>query len=265
MTGIIVHNEDKELAVKLQKEYLQFFLEKKIKIVSISEIKKADFVVVIGGDGTLLRASKKIIKNNNIVVFAVNAGSLGFLTEIKMEEFKSTFENYLVGKIKIEERYFLEINYGEEKIKALNEVVISKEGAIAKIIDIELKNETTKICNYKGDGLIVATPTGSTAYSLSAGGPIVVPGLKVVVVTPLAPHNLATRPILLNGEENIILSLKKEQRAYMIVDGEVEREISDRDKILIKLSDKKLRLVLPEGRDYYGTLRDKLKWGDNLC
>ena len=113
--------------------------------------------------------------------------------------------------------------------------------------------------------MIVATPTGSTAYSLSAGGPIVMPGIKAIVLTPLAPHNLTTRPIILSGDEKLILSLNENQKGCLIIDGEIEKEISSEDKISIKYSKKKIRLVLPEGRDYYGILRDKLKWGDNLC
>lgn len=265
MIGTIIYNEDKNLAVKLNEEYLKFFSEKKIEIVPNVEIEKADFVVVIGGDGTLLRASKKIIKKKEIDVFAVNAGALGFLTEIQMEEFKPTFENYLLGKRKIEERDLLEISFNEEKIDILNEIVISKEKASSKILNICVNTEKSIICSYKADGLIVATPTGSTAYSLSAGGPIVMPGIKAIVLTPLAPHNLTTRPIILSGDEKLILSLNENQKGCLIIDGEIEKEISSEDKISIKYSKKKIRLVLPEGRDYYGILRDKLKWGDNLC
>ena len=129
--------------------------------------------------------------------------------------------------------------------------------ASSKILDISMNTENTKICDYKADGIIVATPTGSTAYSLSAGGPIVMPQIKAIVVTPLAPHNLATRPIILSGEERLILTLKPEQKGCIIIDGEIEREIGNAEEILVYYSD--------ENRDYYGILRDKLKWGDNLC
>ncbi|WP_294097274.1 NAD(+)/NADH kinase [uncultured Cetobacterium sp.] len=265
MKGTIIYNDDKIEAIKLYEELLKFFEIKKIEIVPIDRILDADFAVIIGGDGTLLRASKTLIKNSRIDIFAVNAGSLGFLTEIKAEEFQPTFNNYLKGLVKIESRQLLEVFLKGEKIDALNEVVISKEKASSKILNIEMCMENTKICSYKADGIIVATPTGSTAYSLSAGGPIVMPQIEAMVVTPLAPHNLATRPIIISGKERLILTLNPEQKGSIIIDGENEREIEKGEKIEIYYSHKKINLILPEGRDYYGILRDKLKWGDNLC
>ncbi|MGL5052737.1 MAG: NAD(+)/NADH kinase [Cetobacterium sp.] len=265
MKGTIIYNEDKDEAKRLYLELLDFFLVKKIEILPLTEILKADFAVVIGGDGTLLRASKNLIKNEKIDVFAVNAGSLGFLTEIKAEEFEETFNDYLNGIIKRESRQFLELVIRDEKIDVLNEVVISKKMSSSKILNISMSTQNTKICDYKADGIIVATPTGSTAYSLSAGGPIVMPQIKAIVVTPLAPHNLATRPIIISGEERLILNLNPEQKGSIIVDGENEREIEKGEKISIYYSSKKINLILTKGRDYYGILRDKLKWGDNLC
>ncbi|MGL4970835.1 MAG: NAD(+)/NADH kinase [Cetobacterium sp.] len=265
MKGTIIYNDNKSEAIRLYKELLEFFKIKKIEIVPIEKILDADFAVVLGGDGTLLRASKKLIKNPRIDIFAVNAGSLGFLTEIKAEEFQPTFNNYLKGLVKIESRQLLELLIKNEKIDVLNEIVISKEKASSKILNIEMRTENTKICSYKADGIIIATPTGSTAYSLSAGGPIVMPQIEAIVVTPLAPHNLATRPIIISGKERLILTLNQEQRGSIIVDGENERDIEKDEKIEIYYSHKKINLILPEGRDYYGILRDKLKWGDNLC
>ncbi|MGL4976809.1 MAG: NAD(+)/NADH kinase [Cetobacterium sp.] len=265
MKGTIIYNDNKSEAIRLYKELLEFFKIKKIEIVPIEKILDADFAVVLGGDGTLLRASKKLIKNPRIDIFAVNAGSLGFLTEIKAEEFQPTFNNYLKGLVKIESRQLLELLIKNEKIDVLNEIVISKEKASSKILNIEMSTENTKICSYKADGIIIATPTGSTAYSLSAGGPIVMPQIEAIVVTPLAPHNLATRPIIISGKERLILTLNQEQRGSIIVDGENERDIEKDEKIEIYYSHKKINLILPEGRDYYGILRDKLKWGDNLC
>ena len=265
MKGTIIYNVDREEAVKLYHKLLKFFKQKDIEIVPSTHILEANFAVVIGGDGTLLRASKSLIKNSNIDVFAINAGSLGFLTEIKVEEFRPTFDNYLKGKVKKESRQLLEVIVKDEKIDVLNEVVISKKMASSKILNISMCTENTKICDYKADGIIVATPTGSTAYSLSAGGPIVMPQIKAIVVTPLAPHNLATRPIIISGEEKLILTLNPEQKGCIIVDGEIEKEIENGERIFVYYSQKKINLILPEDRDYYGILRDKLKWGDNLC
>ncbi|MGL5377876.1 MAG: NAD(+)/NADH kinase [Cetobacterium sp.] len=265
MKGIIIYNEDKIEAKKLYSEILSFLKTKNIEIIELDEILQANFAVVIGGDGTLLRASKTLIKNSNIDIFAVNAGSLGFLTEIKAEEFQDTFNNYLKGISKKESRQFLEIVINNRKIDVLNEVVISKKTASSKILNISISTDQSKICDYKADGIIIATPTGSTAYSLSAGGPIVMPQIKAIVVTPLAPHNLATRPIIISGDERLIVSLNPEQKGSIIIDGENELEINKGEEISIYYSNKKINLILTEGRDYYGILRDKLKWGDNLC
>lgn len=266
MKGVIIYNEGKPFAKDLKEKYLDFFKEKEIEIVPKSNMKEAQFVVVIGGDGTLLRASKSIIKyNENIDVFAVNAGSLGFLTEIKAEEFKETFNNYLLGKYQREPRALLQLKSRKEIVYILNEVVISKAAAVSRILNISVETNRSTICNYKADGLIVATPTGSTAYSLSAGGPIVMPRLKVITITPLAPHNLTTRPIVIDGDEKIILSLREKEKGCIIIDGEIKRELKEQEVISISYSDKKLNLILPEGRDYYAVLRDKLKWGDSLC
>lgn len=222
-------------------------------------------MVVIGGDGTLLRASKIIIQNPNIVVFAVNAGSLGFLTEIKVEEFEKTFSDFLKGDVIIEERDLLEVEFKGRRIEVLNEVVLSKEKATSKILQISLSNSKAIISKYKADGIIVATPTGSTAYSLSAGGPIIMPEIKGLVITPIAPHNLRARPIVTSESNGLFLSLLSEENGVLIVDGEENMIVERGDCVKIGYSKKKLKLVLPKNRDYYSILRDKLKWGDNLC
>lgn len=265
MKGAIIYNSNKELALELKDRYLKFFKEKNIEIVSEEKMSEVKFVVVIGGDGTLLRASKKIMRYQNIDVFAVNAGSLGFLTEIKMKEFEEIFEKYLVGDIDIEERHLLSLKLRNEEFEILNEVVISKETTISKILNISVNIETKKLCKYKADGVIVATATGSTAYSMSAGGPIVMPELKVFVITPLAPHNLTTRPIVVSGEKKLTVTIDKNQKGCIIIDGDIFREIDSSDRLEIRYSSKKLRLIQSKSRNYYSILRNKLKWGDNLC
>lgn len=262
--GCIIHNEDKVGAVAIYKNTLKYFEAKAVKIVDVSEISKADFVVVIGGDGTLLRASKKIIYSN-AVVMAINAGALGFLTEIKASEAFETFDMYLKGEYKIEERSFLKVVYQGKSYDALNEVMISKGGVMEKILKVSVDSENGYINDYKADGLIVSTPTGSTAYSLSAGGPIVMPTLKAMILTPIAPHNLTNRPIVLDGNEKIYIELKDNREGYLVIDGEGSGKLSVGDKVEISYSDFKLKLILPKGRNYYNILREKLKWGDNLC
>lgn len=265
MIGTIIYNEDKEKAVKLYKKLVDFFQKSCIEIVPKTEIERSDFAVVLGGDGTLLRASKQLIKKNGIDVFAINAGNLGFLTEIKEEEFFKTFEDYINGKVKRECRRFLELSIDREKYDILNEVVISKEKISSKMINIVVDSRSGRVCTYRADGVIIATPTGSTAYSLSAGGPILMPKIRAMIVTPIAPHNLTSRAIVVDGDEKLSFTLKKGERASIVIDGESERKITNEERIEIYYSNKNINLILPENRDYYSILREKLRWGDNLC
>lgn len=260
--GVLFYNEDKPLARELYLEYKKFLEEKNIELLSKKEIKNGDFAVVIGGDGTLLRASKTIIENDNIDVFAVNAGSLGFLTEIKKEEFKKTFERYLKGDIEREERVLLKVKYNNEIHHILNDVVIMKKNALSKLIKLKVTIGDKTLCTIKADGIIVSTPTGSTAYSLSAGGPILIPNLEVMVITPLAPHNLTSRPIVLSNRDRITVSLLSEENGEIIIDGDISRKLEVNSKIELYSCNKKIRLVLPENRDYYSVLHEKLKWSE---
>lgn len=265
MRGTIIYNKNKKLAKELNEKYLKFFFEKKIQIVSCENIEEVDFAVVIGGDGTLLRATKQIIKNKDIVVFAVNAGSLGFLTEIKMNEFKKTFEEYLKGNITIEKRKLLQLQIKDEKIDFLNEIVVAKKEISSKIITVSLERENSKVAEYKSDGVIIATPTGSTAYSLSAGGPIVMTNIDAMIITPIAPHNLTSRTIVLDTKKPVTISLKNGEQGIVYIDGDIKKEINKNESIKVSYSNKDLKLVIPKNRDYYNILRDKLKWGENLC
>ena len=266
---VIFYNEEKPIAVENYKKVKDFLKRENTEILSVSDVEKADFAVVIGGDGTLLRATQKIMKNENIVVIAINAGSLGFLTEIKAEEAVSACKMFLLGDYEIDYRGLLDICVnGEEKI-ALNEIVFSNGGMARKPVRIGLYSEKGKINCYRGDGVIISTPTGSTAYSLSAGGPIISHYLDAILITPIAPHNLTTRPIVIDVKRKIYAKVEEEpdsdRESYVIVDGESWRQIGREDKITVKYSDKKLKLLLPKNRNYYSVLKEKLKWGDNLC
>ncbi len=258
----IIYNTAKKEAIKFYEESKVFFENRGIEVQS--EIEGSSFVIVIGGDGTLLRASKKIAIHNKFAI-AVNMGSLGFLTDIRKNEAIKVFEEVLNNNYKLEERHMLEVSINGKVYTGLNEVVLAKGGVMQTLIRIRA---TAKhyINTYRADGLIVSTPTGSTGYSLSAGGPIVQPNLDVLLITPIAPHNLSTRPIILSGNEEVILKLEETQRsAYIAVDGNEIIEITKDDIIKVKYSNKKLKLVLPKSRDYYSLLREKLKWGDKIC
>ncbi len=260
----IIYNPDKEVALELYKKSIEYFQEKKIEVVD--KVSKADFGVVIGGDGTLLRAFRNFIFKKNIYVIAINAGSLGFLTEIKKEKMLEEYDNFLAGKFKYEKRHVLEVEIAGKLYYALNEVVLSKAGITSRVLRVNFKTNGEYMCTYKGDGVIVATPTGSTAYSMSAGGPILKPDMKAIVITPLAPHNLNARPIVIGGDERIEMKIEDEKRmGQLIIDGQTNKRVDSLEIVRIDYSKYTLNLVIPKDRNYYSVLREKLKWGDNLC
>lgn len=260
----LYYNERKPIAIGLYEKSLVFFATKGVEVLEKGREAEADFYVVIGGDGTLLRSFKSFARMD-IPIIAINAGHLGFLTEIKKEDTFEEYENFLRGDYRCQERYFLEVRIGEKKHRALNEVVITRENIIKNMIQLEVFAEDIFVNRYKGDGLIVATPTGSTAYSLSAGGPIVGAPLKLYVLTPIAPHNLNMRPIIMDGNAKLHLFLVKEEKAFCIIDGNNIKVLDGKDKVEIVYAKETLHLVVPKNRDYYSIVREKLKWGENLC
>lgn len=260
----IYYHQQKEVAKEIYKESLAYFQQKEIEVLGKEREEEADFYLVIGGDGTLLKAFQDF-QRLDIPVIAVNAGSLGFLTEIKREDSFLEIENFLQGDFSVQERQYFKVKIAGKSYRALNEVVISRKNIIQNMVQVSLHTEGHVINTFKGDGLIVATPTGSTAYSLSAGGPIVEAGLKLYIVTPIAPHNLNTRPIILQGEMPLALTLEREEQAYCLIDGVNIKEIAAGEKIELAYEEKSLQLVVPKHRDYYSILREKLKWGDKLC
>jgi len=265
-TVAIFYNEQKALARKIYDRSLAYFREKGIRVVGLDEIGGCDFCVTIGGDGTLLRSFRAISENERLFVIAINAGSLGFLTEIKEEGVFSAYDEYLSGDFRWEERYILEVTHGDSTRYALNELLISKDGAAARVIRLKFTSDGQDMCVYKGDGVIVSTPTGSTAYSMSAGGPIVKSNAKVMVITPLAPHNLNIRPIVIGGDETLDIRLIDEDRkATILIDGHEGETVTPFSRVGVRYSGKTLKLVIPKARNYYSVLREKLKWGDNLC
>lgn len=266
---VIFYNKGKSIAVTYFEKIKNFLEEEGVEILSHCDIEKADFAVVIGGDGTLLRATQQIIKNENIIVIAVNAGSLGFLTEVKIDEGIDACRLYLEGKYEIDKRGLLDIWINGEKRTVLNEVVFSNGGMARKPVRIGMYSDKGKINCYRGDGVIISTPTGSTAYSLSAGGPIISHFLDAMLITPIAPHNLTTRPIVIDIKREICVRVEDElgsdRESFVIADGESWKKITEKDKIRVVYSDKKLKLLCPKNRNYYSVLKEKLKWGDNLC
>ena len=227
---------------------------------------QCDLIVVLGGDGTLLSVAR-VMDSNAVPILAVNFGSLGFLTEITLEETFLTLENILAGKAKIQTRIMIDVSVIREEegfanYRALNDAVLTK-GALARIIDIDVKIDNQFVATYKADGLIVSTPTGSTAYALSAGGPIVFPTLGAMLVTPIASHTLTFRSLVVPDTVSIEMSLKVTQESvYLTVDGQVGLALKGEDRILVRKSSSTIQLVESANKNFFDILRQKLKWGE---
>jgi NAD+ kinase len=241
---------------------------KGLKSVSRDDIaaQGPDFVIVLGGDGTLLAAARAVAQAN-IPILGVNLGSLGFLTEVALSELFPTLESIKQDCCATDVRIMLhcELLRGGKSIgsyEALNDVVASKSN-IARMADFDLSVDKNFVSNYKADGVIVATPTGSTAYSLAAGGPIVVPGVDAIVITPVSPHALTNRPLVLRGDSEIEIMVKNTQEgAFLTVDGQTGVDIQGGDRIVCRKSKHQVRLFRMTQRTFFDVLRAKLKWGE---
>jgi NAD+ kinase len=227
---------------------------------------QADALVVFGGDGTLLAASRLL--ERPIPVLGVNFGSLGFLTEVALAELYPTLAGVLEGRYEHEERRLLRAivqRRGHPDVSAdvLNDVVITKAGP-SRIIELDVTIDGLFVSSFRADGLIVSSPTGSTAYCLAAGGPILYPTLPAFVVTPICPHMLANRPLVVGDSSRVELKLRdaRHVEVYAALDGQETFAFADGDSVIVTGSQRRLRLVKAPGRDYYQVLRSKLKWGD---
>jgi len=226
----------------------------------------ADLIVVLGGDGTLLSVSRHG-KGAEVPIMGVNLGSLGFLTETPIEEFATTLENVLNGDFSISKRIMLDVGVKREgdpifDITILNDAVITKD-ALARIIDIETYVNEEYLTTYKADGLIVSTPTGSTGYSMAAGGPLIYPSLTNLIVTPICPHTLTNRPIILPESVVIKAVLKSmDEKVILTLDGQVGFPLEYADEVTVKKSNHAVHLVKSSSRGYFEILRTKLKWGE---
>jgi NAD+ kinase len=258
----IFHNEYKEKAVQFRKEYE--LLLSKLNISQVSSVDDADFFTVIGGDGTLLNFSKRVLTNPKPIL-AVNMGSLGFLTDVQVDEAEEMLKRVIENSYTCEKRCFLNIKVRNQHFYALNDFVISKCGIHSRMVSISVTANGSYVNNYRADGVIISSPTGSTAYSFSTGGPIVKPGLRALIINPIAPHNLNARPIVLPGDEIIELTSNGgEHELHIMLDGQNYVGIGEGESVSVTLSDKYINLISYPDRTYYDILRQKLKWGDKL-
>jgi NAD+ kinase len=273
--GIVVKPNNAE-ALKTARDLSKWLVKRNIAVVGEpftdiedkrrrKALRDADLIVVLGGDGTMI-ATARLTGNADVLVLGINYGSLGYLTDFRIEEMLPSLEAILAGKYEKDPRLMLSVEHwrGGERLstgRVLNDVVINK-AALARIIEIEVQLNGLFVNSFRADGLIVATPTGSTAYNLSAGGPIVYPSMNAVVVTPICPFTLTNRPIVLPDTAEIELILKHENEGVVLtLDGQIGYTMLANDRVVIRKSKTSFKLVQPTNRNYFDVLRNKLKWG----
>lgn len=226
---------------------------------------KADVLLVLGGDGTILNAAR-LAAERSIPILGVNMGGLGFLTEVRLDNLYPSLERVFANDFTLDERLMLATHvhrHGETVARGivLNDVVISK-GTLARMIELHIAIDGQFVTNLRGDGLIIGTPTGSTAYSLSAGGPIMNPALQAVILTPICPHTLTHRPLIV--PDNVVIEVtltSKDEGSMATLDGQVGVAITQGDTAVIEASGYRTRLIRFPESHYYEVLREKLKWG----
>lgn len=237
-------------------------------IASLEEIgKSADLAIVMGGDGTLLNIARALV-DYRVPLIGVNQGRLGFLADVSIDTMFTTLEDMLSGQHVAEERIMLmaSVERADDVLfatYAFNDVVVSKS-TLGRLIEFEVYIDNQFVYSQRADGLVVATPTGSTAYALSAGGPILHPTLEAVVLAPICPHTLSARPIAVNSHDEIEINLIHADDARVHFDGQQHADLTLGDRVVIQRALQTVRLLHPIGHNYYDTLRQKLHWGEKL-
>jgi NAD+ kinase len=238
----------------------------KVEVMEHPEmVESADLIVVLGGDGTMIAAAR-LIGDRGTPVLGINYGTLGYLAEFTHEEMIPALEAAIAGGYEPDHRLMLsaQVWRGGQKLlhdRVLNDVVISKS-ALARIIEIEARIDGRFVNRFRADGLIISTPTGSTAYNLSAGGPVIYPSMSAVVITPICPHTLSNRPLVVSSESEFELTLKTpNEEVALTLDGQVGMPLEAEDRVVVRKSAMTFNLIQARARNYFDVLRSKLKWG----
>lgn len=270
--GIVV-NQKKAGAAELMPKLRDWLTKRDVEVAdntsqSMDEIlHDASLVICLGGDGTLLSVADHM-REKSVPVLGVNLGSLGFLTEVKEKEIFEELNSFFLGHAGIEERLMLSCSAKSDKTRkerrlvALNDIVVSREG-LTRLLRVEVSVTGEKLTSFAGDGVIVATPTGSTAYSLSAGGAVVHPKLQAIIITPICPHSSALRSMVVGGDEKISIRIQasgEEGKALLTADGQENLEVDDSFSIEITRSNTPLKLIKSSKRSYFATLRENFKF-----
>ena len=251
---------------EIERERIQHETGCAVKEVDVDNLAAAvDLMLVLGGDGTMIAAAR-LTGDEEVPVLGVNYGGLGYLTEFRIEELYSALEMILADNYRLDKRVMLDVELHNVdgnviRSRVLNDVVINKS-ALARIIEIEAYLNKQYVSSFRADGLIVSTPTGSTAYNLSAGGPIIFPSMNAVVITPICPFTLSNRPLVAPDDAVIELLMKTEQEDVVLtLDGQVGHPLKVHDRVVIRKSRTTFNLIQPSNRNYFDVLRDKLRWG----
>lgn len=271
--GIVV-NTQKKGAGELMKKLREWLSKRDVEVADTTAqpvdevLRDSGLVICLGGDGTMLSVAGRM-KEKSIPILGVNLGALGFLTEVKQDEVFEELNTYFLGQSEILERLMLSCSVRSEKLKkdrrflALNDIVLNREG-LSRLLRLEVKVAGEELTSFSGDGVIIATPTGSTAYSLSAGGAIVHPRLQALIVTPICPHASSLRPIVVDGSEKISVRIQAADdapaKALLTADGQENLEIDDSYSVEVTRSNTPLRLVKSSKRSYFATLRENFKF-----
>ena len=239
-------------------------VRKFIKPYPIEEFERiADVVISFGGDGTMLSAGRLLMKSE-IPIMGVNVGKLGFLAEFSVEELDRSLDDLMKGNYRLIERSVIETTLNNEIIYAINDLVIEKKNS-SRIITIKVYTNDHHIGDYRVDGLIVTTPTGSTAYSLSCGGPVIAPSTQVIGITPISPHTMTLRPLVIPDTSEIKLCVHSPtNESNLVADGQVTRTLNNKESIVIRRSEANVKLIKPLESSYYDVLRRKLLWATNV-
>lgn len=276
-SALIVANMSKVEALGIAKEIEAYLVIKGIKVsIVTTDVTPekldigygVDLVITLGGDGTVLYASRSVW-NLGIPILPINLGTFGYITEVAKDEWKDSIDAYLAGKENISRRLMLRVSVtrGGKKLfssTALNEIVVSSSG-IAKVISLKLKIDNTLAGSFRADGMIIATPTGSTGYSLAAGGPILDAEMSAIVVTPICPFTLSNRPIVTSGKQvTILVSDNQRTDIVLTVDGQVYFDLEEGDIVNVETSRSKMLLIHSTKRNFTEVIREKLNWSGEM-
>jgi NAD+ kinase len=269
--GIVAKKQEQRVR-RVMNEIVQWLRDRNVEVSVEPEMEdaSADFItaamdalIVLGGDGTLLRAAR-LVGERGVPIVGINLGSLGFLTEVRLDERYAALEALLDGRYGIEERGMLQIEVSRDestlsRYLALNDAVINK-GALSRLIELEIRIGDQPAIFTRSDGLIISTPTGSTAYSLAAGGPIMYPTLEAIIVASICPHSLTNRPLVMPDRQELRVRLMRGRDVMLTVDGQVGMSLRPNDCIRLSRADAPLKLLLPFRKRFFDILNEKLQW-----